>query len=1163
MKALWIRLGVIGVVLLLAGTVQAQDYRARLQGQIADESRGALPGVTVTLVNEATGVTATRVTDAEGRYLFDFVEPGSYTVNADLQGFRSAAQKAVRVSQRGDVTVDLLLGIATVAETITVQASSVLVQFNSSSSDLTLERQLVDQVPISGRNPYNLANLDPSIVNTPGTTAAENRPYHHAYANDYDAGGGTRRANAVLLDGVPLGASYKTSYTPSMDAVEEITVSKNSVDAENGNSLGGLISLNMKSGTNTLHGSAYMFGRDPSLNSISDPTIRIKPGQDTTALRGTELTMWGATIGGPIKRNKIFSFTSFEDWNDKRPLTVVRTVPTELERRGDFSQSVLSGRVRTIYNPFTSTLDASGRVIRQPFAGNQIPSAMFDPVAVKMLNDLPLPNLPGNIDNWQGSVYENTNYWNFSQRVDLNFTDSFKMFARYGQFKADLYQENPTESGFFPLSGSNRDGMSTAADAVWIISNKMTVNVRGSYYNMVDEFYNPSLELGEEGLANYWPTPWYSSLYNSGYVYYPALDVTSGTGTATTNRLGRQGREWYQHPDAWTASARMNYYLGTHNMKWGGEMRSYFGEAARFEPINLVFNSALTANSSDTPDVTNSGNQWATFMLGALDSQTSARLVPLQEPDLKSYAAYFQDDWNVNDRLTLNLGVRWEYEPGATDPLNRLSQRLDLTAPIPEMQATPPVMPAQATQLMGSKGYAHAYNGEWVFVDESDPYVWSTSALNFMPRLGAAYRIDDKSVVRAGYARFLMPITNVRDTLGDFVNQYTGYAQNSFTLGLLNGVPQQRLADPFPSNNPVIEPYGQAYGRYTGLGGAVSLDQYELRPQVNDRINFSYQREMWWKTVLEANYFLNLGTRVPYDINRNMMDPAFRYEQKQALNATVNNPFFGYLTPDKFPGALRNNRTVTLGSLLVPYPQYGTITQTNTDGKKLNTQTLELRGQRPFHNGFSVLVAYAYNHERIQQWFDDIANYRVLTSGGEQGWEWRPTDTPAHRLTTALTWLIPVGRGRAIGTDWNAAVDAVLGNWQYTASGRFYSGRPVFFNTSYVVSGNPKLDSPTRDRWFDTTRFAVQDSFTPRNNPWIYDGLNGPAAAFTDMTLTKTFNLNSRYRLEARLEAYNVFNTIVWDQPDVNISSANFGKVTRKRVDSNGREMQIGVRFVF
>ncbi len=311
-------------------------------------------------------------------------------------------------------------------------------------------------------------------------------------------------------------------------------------------------------------------------------------------------------------------------------------------------------------------------------------------------------------------------------------------------------------------------------------------------------------------------------------------------------------------------------------------------------------------------------------------------------------------------------------------------------------------MPAQATQLMGSKGYGHSYNGQWVFVDENSPYAWKTSALNFMPRLGAAYRLDDKSVARVGYARFLMPITNVRDTLGDFVNQYTGFAQTTTTLGLANGVPQQRLNDPYPANNPVIEPYGQAYGRYTGLGGAVSLDQYNLRPQVNDRFNFSYQRELWAKTIVEASYFLNLGTRVPYDVNLNMMDPAFRYEQKAALNTQVTNPFFNYLTPDKFPGALRNNRTVTLGSLLVPYPQYGTITQTNTNGKKLNTQTLELRGQRPFSNGFSVLVAYAYNRERVQQWFDDIANYEVLTSGGEEGWEWRPTDTPVHRLTVGV-----------------------------------------------------------------------------------------------------------------------------------------------------------------
>src|SRR4029453_4624430 len=395
------------------------------------------------------------------------------------------------------------------------------------------------------------------------------------------------------------------------------------------------------------------------------------------------------------------------------------------------------------------------------------------------------------------------------------------------------------------------------------------------------------------------------------------------------------------------------------------------------------------------------------------------------------------------------------------------------------------------------------------------------------------------------------------------VNQYTGYAQTTTTLGLANGVPQQTLANPYPANNPVIEPYGQNYGRYTGLGGAVSLDQYQLRPQINDRFNFSFQKEVWAKTVVEANYFLNLGTRVPYDINLNMADPAFRYEQKALLNTQVTNPFRNYLTPAQFPGQLRNTATVTLGSLLVPYPQYGAITQTNTNGKHLNTQTVELKAQRPFNNAFSVLVAYAWNHERVQQWFDDRANYQVLQSNGEEGWEWRPTETPGHRLTTAFTWQIPVGKGQAIGTDWNTALDAVLGNWQYTASGRFYSGRPVFFNTSYVVSGDPTLSNPTRDRWFDTSMFSVQDSFTPRSNPYYYKGLNGPWTPFADMTLTKAFKMGSKYRLEARIEAYNAFNMIVWDQPEVNLSSANFGKVTRKRVDGNGREIQLGARFVF
>lgn len=1160
MKRLWMTLRVVAALAVLTASVSAQDYRARVQGSVSDSSSGALPGVTVTLINDGTAVTSSRVTDAQGRYVFDFVDPGTYSVTAELSGFKKADQRNVRVPQRGDVTANLTMQVGGVEETVVVEAAPVAVQFNTSSSDITIERQLVDQVPINGRNPYALASLDPTVnVNL----ASENRPYHHAYANDYDAGGGTRRANDVLLDGVALGASYKTAYTPAMDAVDEVTISKNSVDAENGHSLGGIISLNMKAGTNDRHGSAYLYSRDPSLNSIGDPTIRRTPGQDTRALRGSDLSMFGATFGGPIKRNRLFSFTSYERWDDKRPISIVRTVPTELERRGDFSQSVLNGRVRSVFNPFASTLDAAGRVVRPPFSGNVIPSTMIDPVAQRMLAAIPLPNLPGNVDNLQGSVIDATDYWNFSQRVDINLSDAWKVFVRYGQFKANLYQQNPGTAGFYPLSGSNRYGMSVAGDSVWVLSDKTTVNVRGSYYNMTDEFYNPSLLLGADGLSQYWSRSWYSSLYNSGYVYYPALDVTSGTGTATTNRLGRQGREWFQHPDAWTMSARMNRYQGRHSLKWGGEIRAYYGEAARFEPINLVFNSAMTANSSDSPDVVGTGNQWASFLLGALDNQTSARLVPLQNPDLRGYAAYFQDDYFVNDRLTLNVGVRWEFEPGPTDPNDRLSQRIDLTQPIPEMQSTPPPIPAQATQLMASKGYSYLFNGAWVFATKDNPHAWHSSLWNFLPRFGATYKVSDDSALRFAYARYLMPTSNVRDTLGDFVEQYAGFAQVTNTLGLAAGVPRQTLSDPFPTgSNPVIEPYGQAYGRYTNLGGAANLDEFELRPQINDRFNLSYQKDVFGGVVLDLQYFFNYGTRVPFDRDLNMMDPAYKYEQKALLNTQVTNPFRNYLTVDKFPGALRNPATVTLASLLKPYPQYSAIVQRNTNGRKTRTHTAEIRGQKPFTKGISFFAAYAWNNEKRQEWFDDLAQYKIFQTG--DGWEWRTTDQPTHRITAAVTWEVPIGRERALLSDLPTALDAVIGGWQYSAAGRFYSGRPLFFNQSLIATGDPRIDNPTNDRWFNTAAFTgLQDSFTPRSNPWTYDGLVGPSVFITDMTLTKSVRFSSKYRLEARFEAYNVFNGIVWDNPDMNVSSANFGKVTRKRIDGTGREVQIGLRFVF
>jgi hypothetical protein len=285
----------VGLSFVLAAPLGAQDYRARVQGTVTDSSQGTLPGTTVTLLNQATRVSVTATTDEQGQYLFDFVEPGMYSVSASIGGFKAVQLENIRVQQRQTLTVDLPMEVGGVEERVIVEAPPVTVQFKSGSAEINLERQLIDQAPIAGRNPYNLSNLDPTIVVSPSTN--ENRPYHHAYANDYDAGGGTRRGNDVLLDGVPLVASYKTAYTPAVDAVEEITVSKASVDAENGQHL-----------------------QPVHINRRSRHAARRPP-----AVRGQSYS-----------------------------------------------------------------LDTS------------------DPTALKMLNELPLPNQPGNVDNWQGAVYDIT-----------------------------------------------------------------------------------------------------------------------------------------------------------------------------------------------------------------------------------------------------------------------------------------------------------------------------------------------------------------------------------------------------------------------------------------------------------------------------------------------------------------------------------------------------------------------------------------------------------------------------------------------------------------------------------------------------------------------------------------------------------------------------------
>jgi len=358
------RSAILALALVTAAvSASAQDIRARLQGLVSDPSGGVLPGATVVLTNDGTGVKNTRTTNADGRYLFDFVESGTYSVSAELTGFKTTVQTGVRVQQRGDVTVDLKLEVGGIEETVTVTEATPTIQFNTATRDLTIEQEMVKDLPSGTRNPLQLAMLDPTTIQRGSTI--ETQPYHHRTANEMDIGGGTKYRNDVLLDGTPLTAGNKLGYTPPMDSVSEYTIQQNAVDAEFGHSAGGIAIVTMKSGSNDVKGSVYYFGRDASLNALSDRATQ----------RHNDNPYWnaGATIGLPIKKNKLFLFAVFDAIENTQSATSNYSLPTALERQGDFSQSYnADGTLRVLLGDDAAEADA-GAGLGQPDECLQLP----------------------------------------------------------------------------------------------------------------------------------------------------------------------------------------------------------------------------------------------------------------------------------------------------------------------------------------------------------------------------------------------------------------------------------------------------------------------------------------------------------------------------------------------------------------------------------------------------------------------------------------------------------------------------------------------------------------------------------------------------------------------------------------------------------------------
>jgi len=1156
---------VIGALMLLtlfAALMPGQEYRGRIQGTVRDTSNAVIAGATVTLLSANTGISSTRSTNESGRYIFDLVEPGSYSLTIENTGFTKFVQSNVPLAARGDITVDAVLKPGDVRETVTVAAEASQIQFSTSKLETSVDSHMSEQIPQLWRTPFVLAALDPSV--TMNDSSTEYNPFNSWGPNNLSVGGGSAYSNDLQVDGSRVGISVKTGYVPTPDMVQEITVSQNTVDAEFGHGSGSAISIVTKSGTNQWHGTAYYNGRFPWADAVSDRVFR--------TLDEDRQQIYGGTLGNPILKNRLFNFVSYEGWKWQQaqsPYTA--TLPTSLERQGNFSQSInAAGATNVIYDPYTTVTTNNGQTItRTPFPGNIIPGSRIDPVAAKFMGALWQPNAPGqgydHLWNYVANLPIDYPYKNFADRVDFHMSDKLTLSFRAQIFRTPVTSSNPTGSPVFDNDrGSERDGNTYSGTATYVVSPRTVVSVSADYHDFIDASrWGPQNSAWT--FAGLYPNnTFYSALYSDkGIPVLAARMSISGDGGRWLD-MGPGGGDWDQRPSGNGFDAKIAQQHGSHYLKAGFEtLGTHAPSLLQLSNPGFGFNGNITNSTYVNPNIAVSGNPYASFLLGAVvpigasanswDSNETS-MPSLINPVFSSrfFGVYLNDDWKLSKNLTLNLGVRWEYEEPFTEEQNRLTAPLNLTTPIPELQGVQ--MPAALKQF-----YTGSWNldGAFQFTSSSHPGAWNSDSGTWSPRAGMAYRLSDKMSLRAGYGRYVTPWSMDENAQDQFGPPTTGYSNYTDAQPTVLGVPQMTLSNPFPSSFPIQPSIGKQYGAYTGIGGDLTYFAANRPHSYSNRVNVSLQRQLPQNIVADVTYFFNHTGQVNnIDYNINQVDPRIALQYGAATNATMANPFYQLTTPNATPGPLWNQATIPVTQLARLYPQYGNLTVIDgINGGAMTYHSLQMKASKSFSRGYTMLLAYTYHVQTNQTFYDGVANYLKQWGSEDSG-------TPRHRLVASGTWALPIGRGRAFLSTAPKLLDALVGGWNLAGVATWHSGDLLNF-PGMLVSGNPEISNPGPSAWFNTSVFSLLPAYTERTNPWYYSGIRGPKYFNLDGALNKDFNITERIRFQLHMDAFNALNHLNWNDPNMTVGSSQFGKSTDIYPNDFGRRLQLGLRVMF
>ena len=1143
------------VIALLAAAIRPAHAQstAQITGTITDTSGSVIPGATVTITNEETSIRTTAVSNQVGTYTALFLQPGTYRIDVALDGFRPLSRSGIRLQVAQAAQLNFQMEVGALTETVTVVQTAPLLDTSTNAMGGVVTSDKIENLPVKGRNSNAFMMLAPG-VRVPRVTM--NQPVLESHFQFFSVNGANPRQNAFVLDGGnnnDVGFNGP-EYSPQVDAVQEMRVQTNNYSAEYANVAGGVINVVTKAGTNVFHGSAFEYLRDHRLQANS--YFNKRDGLEKSPMR---INQFGGTLGGPVQRNKTFFFFGFEASRIQLPaggsttaagLPTVITVPTARQRAGDFSQTFTNtGALVTIYDPLTTRPDPTnpGRYLRDPFPGNIIPANRINPIAANILKHYPDPKNAGDpltgLNNFPFAGTQPQTNNDFSFRADHQIDASTSLMGRYSHSIVNITLPFvfPEENIADPYNSStDQDHIS----AVIKLTKAFSPSMFGEFLISWNEFTYSRYSASAGGFD---PTQLGFPAYvasSAAVVGFPQMNVEG------MSSIGFYFAEddLYDRPGA---KINMTKVSGRHTLKFGGLVDFPRLNSIKFSNNTGSYTFAKTFTQGPDPLLSGpqSGLGFATFLLGTPTAGTYRPTTLDTATIVKYVGAHFQDDIKLNDRLTINAGVRWDYEIPRTERYDRsLNWDYESTARL-----------SNGTEVRGGVGFPG--------VGDVSRHFWDSQKANFSPRAGFAYSLTADTVVRGGYGIFYGNSLGA----GPGIPNAPFVCSTPLTASLDGGfTPAATISNPFPTG--FCTPSGSSNGIASNLGQAITFIDRDHKILYNQNWNINVQRRLPGNLVGEISYTGTRGYNIPGNTSINQLDPRYLSLGSQ-LNTLVPNPFFGVITQGPLSGP-----TITRAQSLLPFPQYLNVTNSGNTYGRSKYHALYARVERRFADGFSVSGAYTLskNMDNVGQGFPGesfsggaLQNFYDLDSE----WAISNFNTP-HTLTISGVFELPFGSGKRFFTDGVAA--KILGGWQINGVALFQSGAPLQIsggNPSALNAGTLRPNWDGRDptlsgdvterlgRYFDTSVFSLNAPFTFGNAPRIMPNLYGPGAKNVDLSIFKNARLGDRYQLQFRAEAFNVFNRVQFANPATNITQSTFGRITAAA--NSPRDIQFALKLLF